>query len=64
MICALFVLLTSAAFAQLEIQIEGNAGWARGLPTWRVENRWKCVSGWSGMVEGPVGVVLCGVGSV
>lgn len=40
MIFALFVFLTAAAFALLEIQIEGNAGWARSLPTWRVENRW------------------------
>jgi hypothetical protein len=27
-------------FALLEIQIEGSAGWASALPTWRVENRW------------------------
>jgi hypothetical protein len=30
----------SAAFALLEIQIEGDRGWAAGLPTWRIENRW------------------------
>jgi hypothetical protein len=34
------LLALSAAFAQLEIEIEGSAGWASGLPTWRVENRW------------------------
>ncbi|HEY0025536.1 hypothetical protein [Longimicrobium sp.] len=34
------VLAAGAAFAQLEIQIEGTAGWAAALPTWRVENRW------------------------
>jgi len=27
-------------FALLEIQIEGSAGWATGLPTWRWETRW------------------------
>lgn len=39
---AFFALLAaaSAAFALLEIQIEGSEGWARGLPTWRFENRW------------------------
>ena len=25
-------------FAQVEIQIEGDAGWAANLPTWRIEN--------------------------
>jgi hypothetical protein len=30
----------SAAFAQLEIEIEGSAGWASDLPTWRLQNRW------------------------
>lgn len=30
----------AALFALLEIQIEGTEGWARSLPTWRVENRW------------------------
>jgi hypothetical protein len=27
-------------FALLEIQIEGPHGWARQLPTWRIDNRW------------------------
>lgn len=31
------VLLMAAVFAQVEIQIEGSAGWAAGLPTWRIE---------------------------
>lgn len=37
-----FGLLTAAAFAfaLLEVQIEGDQGWARALPTWRVRNRW------------------------
>lgn len=30
----------AAAFALLEIQIEGGAGWAAALPTWRRQNRW------------------------
>jgi hypothetical protein len=34
------VLVTAALFALLEIQIEGKQGWATGLPTWRLENRW------------------------
>ena len=36
----LFLLATSTAFAFLEIQIEGEDGWARSLPTWRYESRW------------------------
>lgn len=37
----LLVLLAAAAsFALLEIQIEGRAGWAADLPTWRLDNRW------------------------
>ena len=32
-----YLLLVSAIFALLEIQIEGKAGWASGLPTWRIE---------------------------
>lgn len=36
----LFLLATSAAFALLEIQIEGDAGWAASLPTWRYERPW------------------------
>ncbi|MEW6741278.1 MAG: hypothetical protein AB1486_00850 [Planctomycetota bacterium] len=33
----LFVLLLSFVFALLEVQIEGDQGWASGLPTWRIE---------------------------
>lgn len=36
----LFLLAAGATFAQLEIQIEGGAGWAANLPTWRRNNRW------------------------
>lgn len=37
-----FVALIAAAacFAKLEIQIEGPAGWAANLPTWRLRNSW------------------------
>ena len=28
------------AFANVEIQIEGSAGWAINLPTWRIEKHW------------------------
>jgi hypothetical protein len=34
------LLAASAVFALLEIEIEGNHGWAASLPTWRIENRW------------------------
>lgn len=33
-----WVILTALFFSQVEIQIEGPAGWASSLPTWRVEN--------------------------
>ncbi len=35
LICAL-----SFWFAKVEIQIEGTSGWAKNLPTWRIENHW------------------------
>lgn len=34
------LLASAAAFARPEIQIEGGAGWATSLPTWKIENRW------------------------
>ncbi len=34
------VFACASVFALLEIQIEGGKGWAAGLPTWKVENRW------------------------
>lgn len=34
------LLAVSWAFARLEIEIEGDRGWASGLPTWKLENRW------------------------
>lgn len=36
----LMVFASALSFALLEIQIEGRAGWASNLPTWRIENEW------------------------
>ena len=33
-----FLLGSAGAFALLEVQIEGGAGWAAGLPTWRLDH--------------------------
>ncbi|MBS1196343.1 MAG: hypothetical protein H6R18_128 [Proteobacteria bacterium] len=35
-------------FAQVEIQIEGSAGWGANLPTWRVEEHWLLDIFWGG----------------
>jgi hypothetical protein len=35
-----YLFVTAAVFATLEIQIEGPNGWAANLPTWRLDNRW------------------------
>lgn len=32
------VIVAAAAWAKLEVEIEGPEGWARTLPTWRVES--------------------------
>src|SRR4051812_18134891 len=37
---ALGVTMAALIFALLEVQIEGTAGCAANLPTWRVDNRW------------------------
>jgi hypothetical protein len=34
------VVFLAFLFAQVEIQIEGSAGWAANLPTWRIEHHW------------------------
>jgi hypothetical protein len=34
-----YLLAAAWAMARLEVQIEGRNGWARNLPTWRVDNR-------------------------
>lgn len=36
----LYVAMLALFFAEVEIQIEGAAGWASNLPTWRVEHHW------------------------
>lgn len=36
----LWTLLLAGVFAKVEIQIEGAAGWAANLPTWRIEKHW------------------------
>jgi len=35
-------------FANVEVQIEGAAGWAGSLPTWRVEKHWLLDIFWGG----------------
>ena len=42
------VALLSFFFAQAEIQIEGAAGWAMNLPTWRIERHWLLDIFWGG----------------
>jgi hypothetical protein len=44
----LWIALTAFFFANVEIQIEGPAGWAASLPTWRVENHWLLDIFWGG----------------
>jgi hypothetical protein len=36
----LWIALLGTVFALAEIQIEGPAGWAANLPTWRLEHSW------------------------
>ena len=45
-----YVALLGAFFAQVEIQIEGGAGWAANLPTWRIEQHWLLDIFWGGRV--------------
>lgn len=42
-----WVFLLSFFFAMTEIQIEGAAGWAANLPTWRIEKHWLLDIFWS-----------------
>jgi hypothetical protein len=44
----LFVLMLGFFFAKLEIAIEGDAGWATSLPTWRIESHWALDWFWGG----------------
>lgn len=43
-----WVVLLAFFLAQVEIQIEGSAGWAAGLPTWRIEDHWMLDLFWGG----------------
>ena len=43
-----WVLLLGFFFANVEIQIEGSAGWAANLPTWRIEKHWLLDLFWGG----------------
>ncbi|MCH8619238.1 hypothetical protein [Undibacterium sp. TS12] len=43
-----FTALLGLFFAQVEIQIEGTAGWAVNLPTWRIEKHWLLDIFWGG----------------
>lgn len=42
------VLVLALFFAQAEIHIEGDAGWAANLPTWRIEKHWLLDIFWGG----------------
>lgn len=43
-----WVVLLGFFFANVEIQIEGSAGWAANLPTWRIERHWLLDLFWGG----------------
>lgn len=43
-----WVSLLAIFFAQVEIQIEGAAGWGKSLPTWRIEQHWLLDLFWGG----------------
>jgi len=43
-----WVALLGYFFANAEIQIEGAAGWAANLPTWRIEKHWLLDLFWGG----------------
>ena len=44
----IWTLLLAFFFANVEIQIEGGAGWAASLPTWRIEKHWLLDIFWGG----------------
>jgi hypothetical protein len=44
----LFVVVLAYFFANAEIQIEGEGGWAVNLPTWRIEGHWLLDVFWGG----------------
>lgn len=42
------VVVLAYFFAKAEIHIEGDAGWAANLPTWRIEQHWLLDIFWGG----------------
>lgn len=42
------ITVLAGLFAMVEIQIEGPNGWAKNLPTWRVEDHWLLHIFWGG----------------
>lgn len=42
----IFIIVVATIFALLEIQIEGENGWAANLPTWKVKNPFKKLINW------------------
>lgn len=44
----IFIILLAFWFGKVEIQIEGTAGWAKNLPTWRIEHHWVLKYFWGG----------------
>ena len=42
------VLALALLLANVEVQIEGGAGWAANLPTWRIEDGWLLDLFWGG----------------
>jgi hypothetical protein len=42
------VLPLALLLANVEVQIEGSAGWAANLPTWRIEDGWLLDLFWGG----------------
>lgn len=43
-----WIVLLGFFFAKAEIHIEGDAGWAANLPTWRIEKHWLLDIFWGG----------------
>ena len=43
-----FVFVLAIFFAHAEVHIEGDAGWAANLPTWRIEDHWMLDVFWGG----------------
>ena len=42
------VVVLAYLFANAEVHIEGDAGWASSLPTWRIEHHWLLDIFWGG----------------